>query len=188
MKNIIKSLVIVVAVAAVASVATWAYFSSTATVDYNTFATGVLEVRVNGQSAISGFSATNMAPGDCKGGSFTVMNYGAPWFGGPSTLTAKELVISAENMTGDTDLCDALTVEVENCSGSCETAYSAGTLAGLSDTDLLMSWYSGGLIAGSSETINYDVCLPDTGGDQNDLQSDSCEFDFVVDAYNPVKL
>lgn len=186
MKNIIKSLVVVIAVAAVAGVATWAYFSSQATVTGNTYSTGTLEIRVNGEPSIAGFTAENMAPGDCKAGEFTVMNYGAPWFGGPSTLTAEELVISTNNFGGDTSgLCNALTAEIQNCAGPCETAYATGPVNAVSEEDLLMSWYSGGLAAGNSETIKYNVCLPDTDSAQDSLQGKTCTFDFVVDAYNP---
>ncbi|MCX6766119.1 MAG: TasA family protein [Candidatus Moranbacteria bacterium] len=183
MKNIIKSLVIVVAVAAVASVATWAIFSSTATVDNNSFATGTLQIRVNGQPTIAGFTASDMAPGDCKTGEFDVQNYGAPWFAGPSTLTAKELVISTADFTGDTGLCNALTAKIERCSGTCETAYATGALNGVTEANLLMSWYGGGLIAGSSITTKYEVCLPTIAGDT--LQGKTCTFDFVMNAYNP---
>lgn len=183
MKNIIKSLVIVVAVAAVASVATWAIFSSTATVNNNSFATGTLEIRVNGQPTKAGFTASNMAPSDCKTGQFDVQNYGPPHFGGPSTLTAKELVISTGDFTGDTALCNALTAKIERCAGSCETAYATGALNSVNEANLLMSWYGGGLIAGSSITTKYEICLPTSAG--NDLQGKTCTFDFIMDAYNP---
>lgn len=186
-KRILISLSVIAVAAVVALGATVAYFSSQASVVNNTFSTGVLEVRVNGKSSVAGFNFSNAAPGSCKSGQFTVMNYGAPWFAGPSTLTAKELVISAKKVSAtDNALWKALTVKIENCAGPCETAYE-GKLKDLDDVDLLMSWYSGGLLPGYSETIKYNVCLPDDGSAQNDLQGDSVVFDFVVDAYNPAR-
>lgn len=184
MKNIIKSLVIVVAVAAVASVATWAVFSSTATVDNNSFATGTLEIRVNGQPTIAGFTASNMAPGDCQTGQFGINNYGAPWFAGPSTLAAKEMVISVADIQGNTELCDALTVKIEANRGwpTRMLVYDTGSLSGVSEEELLSPRWTD-LAAGNSEDVFYDVCLPTTAGD--DVQGDTCTFDFVMDAYNP---
>lgn len=184
MKSILKSLAVIAAVASVSGGATWAYFSSSAQVTDNTFATGTLEIRVNGQPTKAGFTANNMAPGDCKVGQFDVQNYGQPWFAGPSTLTAKTLNISTNDFTGDSGLCNALTVKIEKCAGPCETAYSTGPLNGVSNANLLMSWYGGGLIAGSSITTKYEVCLPNNG-DQSALQGKSCVFDFVMEGKTP---
>lgn len=47
MKNIIKSLLIVVAVAAVAGGATWAYYHDSATVAGNTFSAGSMDLRID---------------------------------------------------------------------------------------------------------------------------------------------
>src|SRR4030042_4028906 len=178
MKNIIKSLVIVVAVAAVASVATWAYFSSSASVTNNTFATGTLEIRVNGAPTIAGFNVDKVAPGQGKSGQFDVNNYGSPWFAGPSNISAKKLLLSANNFGGDAALCDALTAEIKRCSGSCETAYATGALKSLTNANILVSWFPE-LIPGNSVRVQYDICLPDSGGDQNSLQGKVCTFDFV---------
>lgn len=183
-KRILISLSVIAVAAVVALGATYAYFSSTASVTGNTFSTGTLQIRVNGQSSITGFTFSNAAPGDCKEGNFDVNNYGPPWFAGPSTLTAKELVLSAKKVSAtDNDLWKALTVKIERCAGPCEIAYN-GKLKDLNEKNILMSWYSGGLAPGNSETIKYKVCLP-KDGDQNNLQGDSVTFDFVVDAYNP---
>jgi len=47
MKNIIKSLLVVVAVAAVAGGATWSYWSDTVTSSENSFASGTMELEIN---------------------------------------------------------------------------------------------------------------------------------------------
>ncbi|MFH1183279.1 MAG: TasA family protein [Candidatus Moraniibacteriota bacterium] len=71
MKNIIKSLVIVVAVAAVASVATWAYFYDSSSSTGNTFSAGTLILKLsdNNEALTTGditasFGGTNLKPGD----------------------------------------------------------------------------------------------------------------------------
>ena len=89
-------------VAALVVGATWAVFTSTATVDNNTFATGTLEIRVNGQPSTAGFNFTNAAPGDMTTKVFTLQNYGTPYFAGPSTLPAKELAVSTVKESGNT--------------------------------------------------------------------------------------
>lgn len=183
MKNIIKSLVIVVAVAAVASVATWAVFSSTATVDNNSFATGTIEIRVNGQPSIVGFNVDNAVPGDCATGNFGINNYGLPWFSDISTLDAKELVMNIENETGD--LCSYLDLKVEANRGwpSRMGVYDAD-LSSAPEMNLLSPRWSD-LIVGSSEDVYYEVCLPADA--PNDAQGKSCQFDFAVTGYNPVR-
>jgi len=184
-KRILASLAVIFAVAAIATGATFGVFSSQAKKVNNTFSTGILQIRINGSSSVGGFTITNAVPGTCESGQFDVQNYGAPWFAGPSTLAAKQLVISAQKTVGDDVLWNALNVKIENCAGPCETAHD-GMLNALFEKDLLMSWYAaGGLIPGNSETIKYNVCLPASAG--NEVQGKTVTFDFVVDAYNPVR-
>lgn len=201
MKRILSStLMIVLAVALVAGV-TKAYFSSQAEVNDNTFSTGVLEVRVNGQEAITGVSLTNAAPGDFKSGSFGVQNYGAPWFGGPSTLEAKELTIDVANINGDSPLQDNVTLALfanagwGGCSNPGVVFVPAkgcqiynGLLTGMTEQDILHYTQWGAhpsLPAGNSITINYDFGLPNTDSEQNAMQGQTTAFDFVVTGYNP---
>ena len=117
MKKIALSLVTIFAVVVMVAGATRAVFSSTAWVTGNTFSTGTLEIRVNGEPSIVGFTMNNAAPGDCKIGQFRVNNYGAPFFEGPSTLSAKELVLRYANQSGDPGLFNALTVKIESNRG-----------------------------------------------------------------------
>ncbi len=112
MKRIITSLALLVMVASLTIAGTRAWFSSQAQVNDITFSTGVLEVRVNGASAIAGVSMTNAEPGSRKSGSFTINNYGNPYFAGPSTLDAKEIAIKVADLTGDQELNNALMVDL----------------------------------------------------------------------------
>jgi predicted ribosomally synthesized peptide with SipW-like signal peptide len=68
MKNIIKSLVIIVAVAAVAAGATWSYFTDQAVVAGNTFSSGKLDFTLNGDMTESQHvTLGEMTPGDWYG-------------------------------------------------------------------------------------------------------------------------
>ena len=173
----------IAAVGSFSVIATQAVFTSQATVQNNTFATGVLQVRVNGQPTLAGFTFTNAAPGDCKSGQFGVNNYGQPWFAGPSTLAAKHLTISAVKTGGDQALFDALTVNLEaNRGWATRMPVHNGALSAAINKDLLTPRWAD-LIPGSSEDVYYNVCLPVEAG--NSLQGLSTTFNFVIDASNP---
>jgi predicted ribosomally synthesized peptide with SipW-like signal peptide len=63
MKNIIKSLLVVVAVASIAGGATYAYFSDTETSTGNTFSAGTLDLKTNNQDGVTHtYSLSNMKP------------------------------------------------------------------------------------------------------------------------------
>lgn len=187
MKNIIKSLLIIVAIAAIAGGATYAYFMSQASVTNNTFSTGTLEIQLRNANAtghaITGFTTPNMKPGDCIEKTFAVLNFNAANFGGPSTLAAKYLKISSATITGDSDLCDALTLKVEANRGwpTRMSVYGDGSIVGLSNGDLLDGRWTE-LAAGNSEDVYYTVCLPETGADQSALQGKTCSFNLDVEA------
>jgi len=183
MLKIIKSLVVIVAVVAVASSATAAVFTSTTSVVGNTFATGTLELRVNGQPTIAGFNVTGQAPGDSESGQFGVNNYGAPWFAGPSTLSAKTLNISAVRTGGSAYLYNKLDIVVEANRGwpTWMPVYN-GPLSGLSNADLLTPRWTE-LAAGDSEDVRYTVTLPADAN--NTYQGLSTTFDFVMVGTNP---
>lgn len=178
--KILKSLLVIVAMMAVVAGATSAVFTSQALVAGNTFATGALEIRINGQASIPGFNVTNAIPGDSESGQFGVNNYGQPWFAGPSTLPAKILKISAVNTGGSAYLYNKLDVVVEANRGwpTWMPVYS-GSLSGLANADLLDGRWTE-LAAGNSEDVRYTVTLPLDA--DNSYQGLSATFDFVVDA------
>jgi predicted ribosomally synthesized peptide with SipW-like signal peptide len=198
LKKTLLSLGLILLVIGVMGGATWAIFSSQAKVENNTFATGTLEIRVNGQPATAGFNFTNAAPGSSVEKQFTLMNYGAPHFAGPSTLPAKELDTASAKTAGDDSLYNALQAKLYanagwgGCSnagvafvaGKGCTVYS-GPLSGL-DGDILHATQWGAhpdLIPGNSFTMTLVVELPVDAG--NELMGKSTTFDLVIDAYNP---
>lgn len=183
MYRILKSLLVIAAVAAVGVGATGAYFSDTASITDNTFSTGVLDVRINGQDSVAGATFSPMAPGQIgTSQEYQINNYGAPWFAGSSNLTAKVLTLSANNcQDGGSGLCGLLNIKVEVNRGwpTWQVAYD-GVLSGLSSADLLApNWTE--LIPGSSESMRYTITLPDTGSDQSSLQGSTATWDFVAE-------
>lgn len=201
--KIVKSLIVIVAVAALAAGATTAIFTSQATINNNTFATGTLEIRIDGQHTIPGFNVTNAAPGTSTTKIFTLMNYGLPHFpSGPSTLPAKELAVSTPQDGGDADLYNALVANLYANAGwgGCSNpgvvfvpgkgcrVYS-GPLTGLNgsaSTDILHYTQWGAhpdLVPGNSFTMTLDVELPVSA--PSSLMGKSTTFDLIVDAYNP---
>ncbi|KKP80350.1 MAG: hypothetical protein A2271_04715 [Candidatus Moranbacteria bacterium RIFOXYA12_FULL_35_19] len=82
MKNIIKSLLVVVAVAAVAGGATWSYWSDTVTSSENSFASGTMELEINDNlsaaTASAVFNVTGLYPGaDIPEQNFKIENIGS---------------------------------------------------------------------------------------------------------------
>lgn len=79
MKNIIKSLLVVVAVAAIAGGATWAYFSDSETSTGNTFTAGTATIALDGDASNGAayFTAANMKPGDTVTKYVAVKNTGS---------------------------------------------------------------------------------------------------------------
>jgi predicted ribosomally synthesized peptide with SipW-like signal peptide len=181
MRKIALSMAIIAAVCLLAVGATSAYFSSTATVTNNTFSTGTLQIRTNGMVTRPGETFSPMAPDQVGTAQFDVNNFGSPWFAGPSNLTAKKLLLSVNNATGDSGLWNSLYIKVEVNRGwpNWQQAYW-GPISGLSNADLLHpNWTE--LAPGNSETLRYSVWLPDSGGDQNALMGKTVHWDFTVE-------
>lgn len=201
MLRIAKSLITIAAVAAVAATATSAYFTDKATVADNSFATGTLEIRINGQESRAGFNFPNAAPGDVVSYPFSLQNYGAPHFAGPSTLPAKDLLATTIKNSGDNDLYNALTARLYANAGwgGCSNAGVAfvagkgcevynGPLKDMYQADILHATQWGvhpDLIPGNSFNMLLEVELVNTASDQSALMGKSTMFDLDVDAYNP---
>lgn len=201
LKKLYLSIATLVAAIGAVSVATWAYFKDTAVLASNTYATGVLEIRLNGQESLPGFSVSNAYPSLVASKVFTLSNYGLPYFpSGPSTLDAKGLTASAAMTSGDSDLYDALTARLyanagwSGCSNGgvafvagkgCEV-YN-GPLSGLTQADILNATQWGShpsLVPGNSFTMTFEVELPETYTDQGALMGKSTTFDLNVDGYS----
>ena len=199
-KKILLSIGTILLVVGVVSGATWAYFHDQAVLGDNTYATGTLEIRLNGQESLPGFSFTNAAPGDVASKVFTLSNYGAPHFAGPSTLDAKGLTATAANASGDTDLYNELVARLYTnvgwggCSNPGVTFVSGkgcevynGLLKDMSAEDILHATQWGthpSLVPGNAFTMTFEVELPETHTDQGALMGKSTTFDLLVDAYS----
>ncbi|HRY82779.1 MAG TPA: TasA family protein [Candidatus Moranbacteria bacterium] len=102
MKKILLSLVVIVAVAAIAGGATYSYFSSSAVSNDNTFGTGTLDLQVAdgdesfAKSITASYGGANLAPGDILPEQTIQVN-------NDGTLNANHLDLTV-TLTGDTDL------------------------------------------------------------------------------------
>ncbi len=183
MKRIALSLMTIAAVAIMATGATSAYFSDTAAIKGNTFSTGTLELRVNRQPTVAGAVFTAVAPGDMKTSPvYNIQNYGAPWFGGPSNLTANKLFLRVSNPNDfGSGLWDAVKVKVEvgRLSGAMQYTLYDGKLKNLGTLDLFQGHWAS-LIPGSTQDMKYTVYLPDSG-DQTALMGKTLTWDWVVE-------
>lgn len=182
MLKIAKSLFAIVAVAAIAAGSTGAYFSSNARIYDNTFSTGVLEIRVNGQPAIAGANFTATAPGQIQNSpEYHVNNYGPSHFAGPSNLAAKKLFLSVRGYDQASVLWDKLMIKVEVNRGwaTWHKAYE-GKLDSMGEVDLLSPRWTE-LAPGHSEMLRYEIWLPSEDVDQSDLMGMTASWDFVVE-------
>lgn len=150
MKNIIKSLVIVVAVAAVAGGATYSLFYAFAVETGNTYSTGTLEVYLTGDAT----NASNMAPGQCKKTSFNLKNTGS--------LPIGTIALNANSWGGNNKLYDKLDVTVDRVGDAPGTHFFSGKLKDLIDKGNLIS---SNLASNDSITTDIDVCLPSDADD-----------------------
>jgi len=181
--KILRSLAIIGVVAAMAVSATGAYFTSTATINGNTFSTGVLEIRVNGQPSITGATFSPMAPDQVASSpEYHINNYGPRWFSGPSTLAAKKLTLSVINPNDfGSGLWDQVMIKVEVNRGwpTWQEVYN-GKINGLSNVDLLSPRWTE-LAPGESEMMRYHIWLPNIAGDQNALMGKTLTWDFAIE-------
>lgn len=161
MTNIIKSLLLVVAIAAVAGGATYSYFSDTAEVKGNTFAAGTLNIEAANCThhergwfdnkyfnhdwddchGSTKFEIKNAQPGNCATDKFAIKNTG--------TLTARDF--TADATMGSDPLCAALVVTPESLTGVT-------------------------VKPGASKDISVKVCFTDDNTDQSALQGHTCTF------------
>lgn len=91
MKNIVKSLFVIVAVLTIASGSTIAYFSDTVTIAGNSFTTGTIDIDVDGQdTGHQSFEFTDMKPGFVEFSNFTINNKGT----NPANIIKKVTITS----------------------------------------------------------------------------------------------
>lgn len=183
MYKIITSLAIIALAGSTAAGATMAYFSDTTAITGNTFSTGTLELRVNGQPTVLGASFQGKAPGDMGVSPvYGIQNYGAPWFGGPSNLTAKTLTMKVVNENDHSSgLWQQLKVKVEvgRMSGVMQYTLYDGLLKDMGELDLFSGHWPT-LVPGSSQDMRYTVYLP-SEGDQSMFMGDVMDWDFLIE-------
>ena len=181
MKRILISLLIIVAATGMAAGTTSSYFSSKAKITPNTFSTGTLDIRINGQTSKVGATFSAVAPGVLfSSPDYQINNYGQPWFNGSSNLSAKKLMLSVEGANGDFNMWHLLKIKVEVNRGwpTWQVAYE-GNVDSLVNADLLSPRWTE-LVPGSSETLRYTIWLPDVG-DQTSYMGKTINWSFVVE-------
>jgi len=188
MKQILKSLFVVVAVAGIAGAATWAQFSDAETSNNNTFSAGSLDLKLdNGDVNVVKFNVTNAHPGTQVIKTYKVKNAGTVngW------LDLKDITVTnAEN--------SCLEPETEAGDTSCDPSDGNGELQNVSNFDIFVDnncdgyfdagdskFFAGkaGTIAGSynlnlSLTPDQEKCITNqydwwSGTDDNKAQGDS---------------
>jgi hypothetical protein len=162
------------------AITTGALWTDSATVAGTTISTGTLDLKVDGQNSVSGYTSlniTNMVPGASVAAVLTIANAGNV----PFTYLA-----SSAATNGDTkDLRSALQVKVTGATaitGASPTATCGGTaLTGTGtalNTGLVTTARS--LAAGANETLCIQVTLPSTA--VNGLQGASTDVTLQFDA------
>lgn len=183
MKNIVKSLLIVVAVAAIAGGATWAYFSDNATITGNTFSAGTMDLRIDRnpdsqtQDWSNGFTVpytylqqlglTNVAPGGTGNQVIDIKNVG--------TVNGGNVTIKLQRTSAWSDLSGKLKLTVyfddENDGFVGEAPVVTGTLDEFNGN----IYPIGALGSGQIASVNIVWEVPVSAG--NEIQGDDVTFD-----------
>jgi len=150
MLRIMKSLLVIVAVAAVAAGATGAYFSSLVTSPDNDFESGTMVINVNGESdpASAVFDVDNLAPGDViPQGIFAINNTG--------TIDGNHLDLTVTLDSGSgTDLASNIVFSAADG----DNALRFGPTTGPTDSINIVSYLNGAF-----NDADYDLYDGDTG-------------------------
>jgi predicted ribosomally synthesized peptide with SipW-like signal peptide len=169
-KKVIISLVLVALMGFGTAIGTFAWFTSQATSDANTFKTGTLSIGgLAGTSALRTFTLSNLYPGleGSKSDYITVKNNGS---------INLQYSVSANYDTGDgtgyAPLYNIAKVKVTKASG--DVVYNGNLNA------LNKALVNATLPVGKSETLNFTVSLPDETN--NDYQGKTAKVNFVFDA------
>lgn len=182
MKTILKSLIVIVAVAAVASVATWAYFTDQKIVDNNTLGSGHLEFTLNNDADMSvshSLTLDDLVPGQWS------KAYSMHIYNSLSTMPIKYRITDKKENVSIPGFYDKLNVEIVH--GYCDGGYPGGVNPTYNHTSKLadLDYISVGNSISSYLAVNYTHCFafyfqldPSAG---NEFQDASAVFDIVVD-------
>ncbi|KKQ88040.1 MAG: Spore coat protein [Berkelbacteria bacterium GW2011_GWA2_38_9] len=193
MKNILKSLIIILAVAAAATGSTSAYFTDTAKIENNQIQTGTIKLKID-ELVNKPVVIDNMAPGESTSGSFAIKNDG--------TLPQEQFFYLENLVPDDTTLEDNLFIEVKrlkvglyDCEESEYSLIYSGKLSGIVGESNAQKISDNSSIATSStiddEVDNIDaglwggkmcqtISLPQDAPDES--QGKSLTFDEIVKA------
>jgi predicted ribosomally synthesized peptide with SipW-like signal peptide len=185
MLRILKSLFVIVAVAAVATGATSAYFTDQEVVSGMTFTAGTLEIENSSDTWMTHVSFTNLKPGDTIRKWVKLTNTGS--------LDVASLKVSAVNKSDSTDLLDQMRVSVYGqVNGFDQGIYTPDWGNGqpvnswLNNIDLLgTAVYRDAtaahvMVNGKTDTIILDFKVPASLGDS--YQGATASFDLQFDA------
>lgn len=185
MLKIAKSLLLVFAVAAVATISTRAYFSDTKTIADNQFTTGTVNLTLDGL-VNKPIQALNMAPGQHYIGHLFVINNG--------TIPADFFMKTEKTGEGSQELYDELWIKLYFNGGEGYEGYVAydGKLKDLNSAGINGVWLTEHFNLsprnpGESVSLYQKISLPADAG--NEFQNLSVSFDEIFTAlqYNPVE-
>ncbi len=190
MKQIIVSIIIILAIVSTTIKATTAYFSDTETSSGNTFSTGTLNLTLDGaNSNVAKFNVSGMKPGDTHIGTWTIRNTGSidgyldmhniTQTHSPGTTTEPELTVEDPDVGSLGSLLNITLFVDANNNGildSGETTIYSGLLNGLAtsyDANIPLS-------AGSANYITMAVNWP-SGPNDNKGQGDVAQLDMTFE-------
>jgi predicted ribosomally synthesized peptide with SipW-like signal peptide len=184
MLRLAKSLLTILAVAAVAVGATGAYFNDEATISGMSFATGTLQITDASPDWSKTVTFTNLKPGDWNRKWVTIQNTGS--------LDVDYLTVNAVNVVDPSGLLGQVKISVSGAVAPADSAFftddwGAGSkvLPWMTNVNILdaPSYYripAGVIHPGESYTLNFDFTVPTTLG--NTYQGQSSSFDMVFNA------
>jgi predicted ribosomally synthesized peptide with SipW-like signal peptide len=177
--RILKSLVIIGAMAALVVGVTRAYFTSIPVIENNTAATGLLEITIDGGPTAIGANFSPLVPGvPSVSGIYKIKNADPN-----STLTAKKLLLSIQNRTGEDVLWNELMIKIEvgrNLADVRNLVYTGKLSTMANPQDLLGGWWTD-LIPGATEELQYEVWIPAYGYDQSSLMNKTVSWNFNIE-------
>ncbi len=163
----------------IGSVSTFAFWTDTVTVTGTTFTAGSIDLRVNNQDTVTGYTSLNistMVPGSSTAGILTIKNQGLSPLRYTATTTATNT--DSKNLRGA--LTAKVTLDTSTTGSSPSATCSGGAAAGTGST------LNGGLVTtgrllapGASEILCVQVTLP--SGASTSLQGASTDvvFSFI---------
>jgi len=180
MTKIIKSLLAIVVISAVAGTATWAYFSDTETSEGNTFSAGTLIINDDSEAWMKNVTFDNIKPGDRVRKWVVLKNEGS--------LDIDFLDVTKQNVSDPSGMFSEVQVSATGKVAPDDPAYFTPDWTGgvtvdgwFDDSDMLdVSYYrtpAEVIHPGESYTMTFDFIFPTTMG--NEFQGQTASFDML---------